>query len=95
MNNSALANANDRKAHLYLQHPDESAALIGVLPYLIHPPSRLSSSRAWAFFRDATLLPMIQHRPEDPNLSNFLSQVENILKWRGDIPLEDRFWKPD
>jgi hypothetical protein len=61
MSNAAHATANDRKAQLYLQHPDESPELIGVLPYLIHPPSRLSSSRAWKFFRDKTLLPMIRH----------------------------------
>lgn len=83
----------ERRAHLYLQHPDESPELIGVLPYLIHPPSKLSSNAAWLSFRDRTLLPMIQHRPDDPNLSNFLKQVEAILAWRAAVPLEDRFWK--
>jgi hypothetical protein len=83
----------ERRAQLYLQHPDESPALIGVLPYLIHPPSNLSSTASWVSFRDKTLLPMIQHRPDDPNLPNFLKQVEAILAWRAAVPPEDRFWK--
>jgi hypothetical protein len=95
MNISAQADSRDRQARLYLQHPDESPDLVGVLPYLIHPPSRLSSSRAWECFRDSTLLPMIRHRPDDPNLSNFLKQVESILAWRAGISPEDRFWKAD
>jgi hypothetical protein len=85
----------ERKARLYLQHPDEAPELIGVLPYLIHPPSKLSSTASWIDFRDRTLLPMLQHRPDDPNLPNFLKQVEAILAWRAGIPEADRFWKPD
>lgn len=85
----------DERAALYLQHPDECPALIGVLPYLIHPPSRLSSTAAWISFRDRTLLPMLRHRPDDPNLPNFLAQVEAILAWRASIRPESRFWKPD
>jgi len=85
----------DRRAELYLQHPDECPELIGVLPYLIHPPSRLSSTASWIFFRDKTVLPMLQQRPEDPNLPNFLKQIEAILTWRASVPAEDRFWKPD
>jgi hypothetical protein len=69
----------DRKARLYLEHPDESPELIGTLPYLIHPPGKLSVTASWLRFRDATLLPMMEHRPDDPNLPNFLRQVEDIL----------------
>ena len=62
------ADARERKAQLYLQHPEESPELIGVLDYLIHPPGRLSRTSSWVAFRDKTLLPMIRHRPDDPNL---------------------------
>jgi hypothetical protein len=82
-----------RKARMYLEHPDECPKLIGTLPYLIHPPGRLSATASWLRFRDKTLLPMIQHRPDDPNLPNFLRQVESILAWRATIAAEDRFWK--
>jgi hypothetical protein len=85
----------ERKARLYLQHPDETPELIGVLPYLIHPPSRLSATASWIRFRDRTLLPMMQHRPLDPNLPNFLKQVEAILTWRASVSPTDRFWKAD
>ncbi len=88
------AKATERAA-LYLRHPDECPPLIGVLPYLIHPPSRLSSAAAWAAFRDRTLLPMMRSRPDDPNLPNFLAQVEAILAWRSFVRPEHRFWKPD
>ena len=87
--------AAERKAQLYLQHPQESPDLIGVLPYLIHPPSKLSSTASFVAFRDKTLLPMIRHRPDDPNLPNFLKQVEAILAWRAAVPPDDRFWKAD
>ena len=83
----------ERKYRLYLEHPDESPEIIGTLPYLIHPPSRLSSTASWVSFRDKTLLPMIRHDPDDPNLPNFLRQVESILAWRATVPAEDRFWK--
>jgi hypothetical protein len=85
----------ERKGRLYLQHPDETPELIGVLPYLIHPPSKLSSTVSWIRFRDRTLLPMLQHRPDDPNLPNFLKQVEAILTWRAGVLPQDRFWKAD
>jgi hypothetical protein len=80
-----------RKARLYLEHPDESPELIGTLPYLIHPPGKLSATASWLRFRDKTLLPMIKHSPDDPNLPNFLRQVEIILAWRTTVPAEDRF----
>jgi hypothetical protein len=85
----------ERRAQLFLQHPDECPELIGSLPYLIHPPSRLSATASWHRFRDKTLLPMIREAPDDPNLPNFLKQVELILGWRATIALEDRFWRAD
>jgi hypothetical protein len=85
----------ERRAALYLQHPQETPELVGVLPYLIDPPSRLASSAAWVRFRDKTLLPMIAHCPDDPNLPRFLAQVEAILAWRAAIPAHDRFWRAD
>ena len=85
----------ERKAQLYLQHPEECPELTGGLPYLIHPPSKLSSTASWIFFRDKTLIPMIRQRPDDPNLANFLKQVEAILAWRAGVLPEDRFWKTD
>jgi len=88
---------NDREemAELYLQHPSECPELIGVLPYLIHPPSKFGATAAWVSFRDRTLLPMLRHDPDDPNLPNFLKQVEIILAWRAAILPEKRFWKSD
>ena len=85
----------NQKALLYLQHPDETPKLIGVSPYLIHPPSKLSATASWIRFRDKTVLPMIEHRPHDPNLRNFLVQIEAILAWRASIPPGHRFWKAD
>ncbi len=85
----------ERKCALYLQHPDETPELIGVLPYLIHPPSKLSATARWVAFRDKTLLPMIAAEPHDPNLPNFLQQAEAILAWRATIAPEERFWKAD
>ena len=84
-----------RRAQLYLQHPDESPELIGRLPYLIHPPSKLSATSSWLRFRDKTLLPMIRHAPDDVNLPNFLKQVEMILARRATVAPEDRFWKAE
>lgn len=81
------------KARLYLEHPDECPELVGILPYLIHPPGKLSATASWLRFRDKTLLPMIERRPDDPNLQNLLTQVENILAWRATVPAEDRFWR--
>ncbi len=67
--------------------------MTGPLPYLIHPPSKLAATSSWLEFRDKTLLPMIQHSPDDPNLPNFLRQAERILAWRATVPPENRFWK--
>jgi hypothetical protein len=95
MQDSDMQDKAAERAALYLRHPEECPELIGVLPYLIHPPSRLSSTAAWVSFRDRTLLPMMRRRPDDPNLPNFLAQVQAILAWRASIGPEDRFWKPD
>jgi hypothetical protein len=83
----------ERIARLCLEHPDTSPKLIGTLPYLIDPPGKWSATASWIRFRDKTLLPMMQRDPDDPNLPNFLRQVEIILAWRETIPVEDRFWK--
>ncbi len=83
----------ERRARLYLEHPDESPELIGTLDYLIHPPGKLSATASWLRFRDKTLLPMMRSDPDDPNLPNFLRQVESILAWRATVPAEHRFWK--
>jgi hypothetical protein len=85
----------ERKWRLYLQHPEETPELVGFLPYLIHPPSKLNSTASWIDFRDRTLLPMMLERPCDPNLPNFLKAVEAILTWRAGIWPQDRFWKAD
>jgi hypothetical protein len=69
----------EEKIQMLLEHPDESPEIIGMLPYLIDPPSRLSSSERWRDFRDRTLLPAIAANPEDPNLPRFLAQTEKIL----------------
>jgi hypothetical protein len=63
------------------------------VPYLIHPPSKLSSTAAWVAFRDKTLLPMIEHRQDDLNLHNLLKQVEDLLAWRAAVSPNDRFSK--
>jgi hypothetical protein len=88
MNSGAQADNPERKIALYLQHPDETPELIGVLPYLIHPPSKLSATARWIAFRDKTVIPMMAPEPDDPNLPNFLKQVE------AGAP-EDRCWKAD
>jgi len=93
MNMNAKQAERERKARLYLEHPDESPELAGRLPYLIHPPGKLSTTDSWMRFRDKTLLPMIERCPDDANLPNFLRQVEIILAWRATVPSEDRFWK--
>ena len=92
---SELETGADARFALYLQHPDECPQLIGVLTYLIHPPSRSSATKAWIAFRDKTVLPMLRHSPGDPNLPNFLAQIEAILAWRAALPADQRFWRPD
>jgi hypothetical protein len=92
-NTDTLLPDRERKARLYLEHPDECPEIIGTLPYLIHPPSKLAPTASWLAFRDKTLLPMIAYRPDDPNLPNFLIQAERVIAWRANLPPEDRFWK--
>lgn len=65
------------------------------MPYLIHPPSKLSSTSSWISFREKTLLPLMQQMPDDRNLPVLLKQVEIILAWRATIAPDDRFWKAD
>jgi len=38
---------------------------------------------------------MMQHSPDDPNLPNFLVQVQAILAWRASVSPQNHFWKPD
>jgi hypothetical protein len=82
-------------ARLMLEHPDESPELATAPPFLIHPPSRLSSTASWLRFRDGTLLPLIADRPDDPFLPRFLAQTEAVLAWRAALPPEQQFWKTD
>lgn len=85
----------DEYGQLLYEHPDESPETVGILPYLIHPPSRLASTARWMKFRDRTLLPMIEAMPDDVNLPRFLEQTEKVLAWRATIAPERRIWKPD
>lgn len=66
-----------------------------MLPYQVHPPSKLSSTARWIESRGNPVLRMIEHRPDDRNLPNVLKQVEIVLAWRAAIPPEERFWKAD
>lgn len=47
-------------ARLCCLHPNECPTIDGLLPYLIHPPSRVNSTAAWERFRDRTLRPLIK-----------------------------------
>lgn len=85
----------DEYGQLLMEHPDESPEIVGVLDYLIDPPSRLASSARWVKFRDRTLLPMIEAMPDDPHLPLFLAQTEKILAYRATIAPERRIWKAD
>jgi hypothetical protein len=84
-----------RKNWLHLHHPSGSPEAFTPTDYLIHPPTRLSSTASWISYRDKTLLPLRLGNPDDPNIPNYLAQVEKVLAWRADIPSEDRFWRPD
>jgi hypothetical protein len=85
-----------RKSWLHLHHPEGSPSeLFGDPDYLLHPPSRLAPTAAWIDYRDGTLLGMIETRPDDPDLPNYLVHVEKVLAWRPAVRAEDRFWKPD
>lgn len=80
---------------LLYEHPSESPETVGILPYLIDPPSILASTARWMKFRDGTLRPMIEEMPDDPNLPLFLAQAEKILAYRATIAPERRIWKAD
>lgn len=75
---------------MYLHHPDGSPQPVAPMEYLLHPPSRLSSTASWISYRDKTLPPLMRER-----LPNYLAQAEKVLAWRAEVPSEDRFWKPD
>lgn len=85
----------ETKIRLYQEHPDECPEIDGILPYLIHPPSRFASTVRWRRFRDRTLLPLIAAMPDDHFLPQFLAQAEAVLAWRAALPPEQRFWKAD
>lgn len=85
----------DEKVQVLMEHPDESPEIVGALPYLIHPPSKLASTERWRDFRDRTLLPLIEARPENPHLPLFLAQAEKVLAWRETIPPERCIWTAD
>ncbi len=91
----ALPDEAERKSLLYLLHPAECPEITEPLPYLIHPPGRLSATSRWLDFRDRTLLPMHEARPDDDFLARFVDQVAQIIAWREALPAEARFWKTD
>ncbi|MCP3385960.1 hypothetical protein NLM31_36790 [Bradyrhizobium sp. CCGUVB4N] len=85
-----------RRAQLFLQHPHNCPDdCPDPLDYLIHPPGTFSPTARWLEFRDETLLPMMNERPDDRNLPLFLRQVERVLAYRAAISPEERFWKVD
>lgn len=83
-----------QKAQLLLQHPDESPEIVGMLDYLIDPPSRLASTARWVRFRD-NMAQAVSDRPDDPHFPLFLAQAEKILAYRATIAPEQRIWKAD
>jgi len=90
-----VMDANEKRAALYLRHPNDCPEIVGRLSYLIHPPGKLSSTSRWRDFRERTLLPLLRDRPDDPNLPRFLKQTDAVLAWRATVPPEMRFWKAD
>jgi hypothetical protein len=85
----------ERAARLYRWHPEPCPEISEPLPYLIDPPGRMSSSAAWRRFRDDTLRPLIEARPDDRALPRFMEQAEAVLAWRETVPLTLRFWRAD
>ena len=75
-------------------HPDESPEIVGMLDYLIDPPSRLASTSRWLRFRD-NMAQAVADRPHDPHFPLFLAQAEKILAYRATIAPERRIWKAD
>jgi hypothetical protein len=64
------------------------------LLYLIDSPGDLASTARWQRFRDG-MADMAAGRPDDPNFPAIMKAVDELLAWRGALPLEDHFWKPD
>lgn len=85
----------DDRAQLYLQHPEPCPDIARALPYLIHPPGRLSRTSSWLRFRDVTLMPLLRHRPDDANLAAFLKQAEAVLAWRASLRPDQHFWQSE
>lgn len=85
----------DDRAQLYLQHPEPCPDIVGALPYLIHPPGRLSRTSSWLRFRDETLLPLLREHSDDRHLAGFLRQAEAVLAWRAGLRPVQRFWRAD
>lgn len=79
---------------LLYDHPDESPEIVGLLPFLIDPPSRLASTARWVRFRD-NMAQAVADRPDDAHLPLFLAQAEKILAYRATIAPERRIWKAD
>ena len=76
------------------QHPEPTPDdLTWPLPFLIHPPDKLSSTERWIAFRDKTLKPMMLMHLIDANLPKILRQTEPILAWRATVPHEWQVWK--
>ena len=84
----------DEYGQLLYDHPDESPAIVGMLDYLIDPPSRLASTSRWLRFRD-NMAQAVADRPHDPHFPLFLAQAEKILAYRATIAPERRIWKAD
>ena len=91
----ALPDRAERNAMLYMLHPAECPDITEPLPYLIHPPSKLGATSRWLDFRDRTLIPMREMRPDDRFLAALAEQIERIIDWRDKVPTEARFWKAD
>jgi hypothetical protein len=84
----------EEKIKVLLEHPDESPEIIGMLDYLIDPPSRLASTARWVKFR-GDMAQAVADRPDDQHFPLFLAQAEKILAWRATIAPERRIWKTD
>jgi hypothetical protein len=90
-----LGNQDHKRAAMLASHPEPVPDdLVGPLPYLVHPPGKLSSTDRWISFRDKTLRPMMLMHPDDRNLPKFLRRAEEILAWREAVPREWQVWKP-
>ena len=91
----ALDEEKARKLAAFLAHPDDGPDVAFTGDYLIHPPTRLSATSRWIAFRDRTVIPLLDLRPDDLWLRAMARQIEAILAWRKAQPPADRFWKAD